>query len=172
MGLMPGNEPAPPRGRGSRLISWIVLLILFGPTLYRLLRNATAGWLTNEAWLMLLGGLIAIGGLAAIMRQVSRRSEGRAAPLPPSAYEAAARRRARTATLRPPERPALPPVVVQRSDRELLARLTDARPDIVAHQPTAMPQAPRFEPMVTAKAFLGALLVTALLLGSALLLLG
>ncbi|WP_026370543.1 hypothetical protein [Kallotenue papyrolyticum] len=172
MGLMPGNEPSPPRGRSSSLISWIVLLILFGPTLYHLLRNATTGWLTNEQWLMLLGGLIAIVGLAAIVRQVSRRSEGSAASLSPSAYESAAQRRSTTTTLRPPEWPALPPVIVQRTDRDLLARLQDARPDIVARQAPAVPQAPRFEPMITGKAVLGALLVTTLLLGSVILLLG
>ncbi len=148
MSFVAGNDPPPSKRSGGSLISWLFLLLVFGPTIYRVLRNATAGVISDQQLLIIGGGLIALIGVIVIVQRINRsRADGGPrlpTPMPPPA----------------PRRSAPPP------DIGAVRRVTGA-----SSQPY-LPPAPRFEPMITGKVVLASLIFGAFLAGIGVLLLG
>lgn len=148
MPIVPGNEPPEQKQRTS-LGGWIVPLIIFGPMLYNLVRNATRGVLTDQQLLIAGGGLIGLVALVAIARRVGQSRASSASSLPTSYTP-----------------PSTPP--------RQLNGYTSSTPSQYRTQldKPYVPQPPRFEPIITGKVLLVGVVLAALMLGAGALLLG
>jgi hypothetical protein len=123
MGFVAGNDPSPQKKASGPGFGWVSLLFI-GVLLFRVVRNMTAGLLTDEQLAILVGGVIALIGLAIIVQRVNR-SRANNSPSLPTTYQ--------------PQQPSYP------SSTGYSPIRSEARP------PT---NAPRFEPIITGKVFL------------------
>ena len=137
MPIVSGNEPQRPgRRSGGSWFGWLLPLIIFGPTLYRFVRSATAGRVTNQQLLIGLGGVLVLAAMVWVARRVSGTRDRNVTRLPtgsPSSMGQSVRL----------EAPRLPSSTLG---------------------PGGVPQAPRFEPLVTGKVFMVGVIL-ALLIG-------
>lgn len=90
MPIVPGNEPRQtPKSGGSINLGWILPLLIFGPTLYRFVRNSVGNRLTDQQILIIGGGLVGLVVLAVIVQRVNRMRNDTASSLPTSYLPAA-----------------------------------------------------------------------------------
>lgn len=84
MPIIAGNEPSPPRKKPERL-SWgwlIPLVIVFGRPLIQMIRNLTAGRVTNQQLLIMAVGVAALVALVILVRFINRGRNASAGSLP------------------------------------------------------------------------------------------
>ncbi len=75
------NQPNPKKSSGMGC-GWILPLLILGPTIVNYIRQSTAGWLTDQQLMILVGGTAALLGMVAIMRQVNRTRDSSTFPQP------------------------------------------------------------------------------------------
>jgi len=83
MPIVPGNEQ-PSKTSGGSLWGLIVFLVVFGRPIYGLVRSLTAGFLSDQQLLMLLGGAGALIVLATLARRIRRSESAGTTTFPPS----------------------------------------------------------------------------------------
>jgi hypothetical protein len=83
MPIVPGNEPPRRRQRGSAL-GWLLPLLIFGPTIYNVVRNNLGINVSNQQALIVVGGIVGLVALAVIVQRVNRLREGNTTTLPTS----------------------------------------------------------------------------------------
>ena len=71
MPIVQGNEPPRRRSRPS-VVGWLLPVIIFGPTLYRMARGAVAGRVTDQQLLIVGAGAVALALVVLIASRVSR----------------------------------------------------------------------------------------------------
>ncbi len=141
MPIVRGNEPRQPQRRaGGATLGWIIPLIIFGPTIYRVIRNASAGLLTDQQLAVAAGGAVAFGVMVWVIQRVNRARASNPARLP-TAYE-------------------LPKAAVPPTSQAGGPSIDQAY----------VPQSPRYEPIITGKVVLAGVVLAALMAGLGLLL--
>lgn len=136
MPIVQGNEPRQPqRSAGGSVVGWIIPLAFLGPMLYRLLRNATAGLLTDQQLVIAVGGVVAFGVMVWVLRRVNGLRASSTTHLP-AAYE-----------LSKPDLSRQPAM------------------DPVRRDGSYVPQPPRYEPILTGKVVLAGVVLATLMGG-------
>jgi|GEM_PF-5135143 len=136
MSIVSGNDPEPSeqqrRGIGC---GWIVPLVLFGPTIYRYIRSAAAGRITDQQLLIIIGGVVALIALVVIVRRVNQSRASGTTSLP-TTYT--------------------PPTTIDPAHYQSTQTTTSK---------SYVPSTPRFEPVVTGKVFVAGVVLAALIAG-------
>lgn len=156
-GGAPGNSQ---KRRGGSWVTWILPLLIFGPTIYRGIRNMAAGRLTDQQLLIAGAGIVLLAALVVIVQRINRSRNSSTSSLP-TAYE-------------PPKSiGAAPPMMrVPSPDDEFSApSSTSAYGPRELSSHTYVTRAPQFEPIITGKVVLAGVVLAAVLTGIGLLLL-
>lgn len=159
MPIVQGSEPRNPQRGGSARLGWIVPLLIFGPTIYRAVRNMVAGRLTDQQLLIAGAGLILLVILVVIVRRVNSARDNASSRLPTS-YQ-------------PPKSVGTaPPVVRTPTPKESPPSNppTSAGAYPMLSSDKYVTRAPQFEPIITGKVVLAGVVLAALLSGLGLLL--
>lgn len=75
MPIVSGNEPQPKRSSGLGC-GWLLPLLILAPTIARLVRQSTAGWLTDQQLLILVGGLTVLIAFGVMIQWANRANRG------------------------------------------------------------------------------------------------
>lgn len=156
-----GSDPRGPQKRaGGSWIGWIVPLLIFGPTIYRGIRNMVAGRLTDQQLLIAGAGLVLLVALVVVVQRIQRSRNSSASSLP-TAYQ-------------PPKSVVAAPVVApvpSSDDKATWSSSTDGYARRELSSDTYVTRAPQFEPIFTGKVVLAGIVLAAVLSAIGLLLL-
>ncbi len=75
MSIVSGNEPQPKRSSGVGC-GWLLPLLILGPTIARLVRQSTVGWLNDQQLLIIIGGLMVLIAFGIMIRRANRAERG------------------------------------------------------------------------------------------------
>ncbi len=75
MPIVSENEPQTKRSSGIGC-GWILPLLILGPTIARFVRQSTAGWLTDQQLLIIVGGLTVLIVFGIMIRRASHAARG------------------------------------------------------------------------------------------------
>ncbi len=159
MPIVQGSEPRNPQRGSSARLGWIVPLLIFGPTIYRTMRNMAAGRLTDQQLLIAGVGLVLLVALVVVVRRVNGVRNNGSSSLP-TAYQ-------------PPKSVgSTPPVVRAPAPEDTPPWTPPARAGAhpLLSSDTYVPRAPQFEPIITGKVVLAGVVLAAVLSGIGLLL--
>ena len=136
MPIVQGNEPQRPgRRAGGSVLGWLLPLIIFGPTLYRIIRSTVGGRVTDQQLALALGGIVALVVVVTVVRRVNGTRDRNVTRLPTGVA---------------------PPMSAG-------PRLESPRLPSSTLGAGGLPRAPRFEPMVTGKVIVAGFVLAALL---------
>ncbi len=83
MPIVSGNKPQPKRSGGIGW-GWLLPLLILGPTIARFVRQSTAGWLTDQQLLIIVGGLAILIAFGIMIHRVNHAERGGTSlPQPP-----------------------------------------------------------------------------------------